>query len=155
MQWHKPNQPVWCLTTKLPILDPTGHIQGLIGFSRDVRLQVESHEIPEELANSLDYFESHLQELDSPSALAKRSNITLQRLTRLTKRLFGLTPGQLITKIRIAAASRMLMDSQTPIADVAIACGYYDQSAFTRTFRSATGVTPSEFRKHSQAVLEW
>jgi AraC-like DNA-binding protein len=116
---------------------------------------VESHEIPEELANSLDYFESHLQELDSPSALAKRSNITLQRLTRLTKRLFGLTPGQLITKIRIAAASRMLMDSQTPIADVAIACGYYDQSAFTRTFRSATGVTPSEFRKHSQAVLEW
>ena len=154
MQWHKPNQPVWCLTTKLPILDPTGHIKGLIGFSRDVRLQVESHEIPEELANSLDYFESHLQELDSPSALAKRSNITLQRLTRLTKRLFGLTPGQLITKIRIAAASRMLMDSQTPIADVAIACGYYDQSAFTRTFRSATGVTPSEFRKHSQAVLE-
>jgi len=149
----KPNQPVWCLTTKLPILDAAGQVQGLIGFSRDVRLQVESHEIPEALANSLDYFENNLQELDSPSALAKRSNITLQRLTRLTKRLFGLTPGQLITKIRIAAASRMLMDSQTPIADVAIACGYYDQSAFTRTFRSATGVTPSDFRKHSQAVL--
>lgn len=152
MQWHKPNQPVWCLTTKLPILDSNGHVQGLIGFSRDVRLQVESHEIPEELARSLDYFENNLKDLDSPSALAKRSNVTLQRLSRLTKRLFGLTPGQLITKIRIAAASRMLMDSQSPIAEIAIACGYYDQSAFTRTFRSATGVTPTEFRKHSESV---
>jgi AraC-like DNA-binding protein len=67
----------------------------------------------------------------------------------MTKRLFGLTAGQLITKTRVAAASRMLLETKTSISEIALACGFFDQSAFTRTFRSATGVTPSQFRKQS------
>lgn len=146
MQWHRPHKPVWCLTTKMPIVDARGKVIGLIGFSRDVRLQVDRHDIPKEFAFALDYFEQNLNELRSPSVLAKRSKLTLQRLTRLTKRLFGLTPGQFITKTRIAAGSRMLLESTRSISEIALACGYFDQSAFTRTFRAATGVTPSEFR---------
>jgi AraC-like DNA-binding protein len=149
MQWHRPYQPVWCLTTKLPILNSDNQVLGLVGFSRDVRLQVEIEDIPGEFAAALDYFELNLNELGSPSTLAKRSNLTPQRLNRLTKRLFGLTAGQLITKTRIAAASRMLLVTQKSISEIALACGFFDQSAFTRTFHSATGVTPSEFRKHS------
>ena len=41
LQWHRPNDPVWCLTTKLPILDSGGTVVGLIGFSRDIRAHVE------------------------------------------------------------------------------------------------------------------
>ncbi|MGN6136760.1 MAG: helix-turn-helix domain-containing protein [Aureliella sp.] len=149
MQWHRPYKPVWCLTTKLPILDESKQVVGLIGFSRDVRLQVERYDIPEEFAKALDYFELNLNELSSPSALARRSNLTLPRLNRMTKRLFGLTAGQLITKTRVAAASRMLLETKTSISEIALACGFFDQSAFTRTFRSATGVTPSQFRKQS------
>lgn len=151
MQWHRPFQPVWCLTTKLPILDSNGEVSGLIGFSRDLRLQVESHDIPQEFAAALDYFELNLNQLHSPSALAERSNLTQQRLNRLTKRIFSLTASQLITKIRIAAACQMLLESQKSVSEISLACGFFDQSAFTRTFRSATGVTPSEFRKHSAA----
>ena len=149
MQWHRPYEPVWCLTTKLPILDSNSQVLGLIGFSRDVRLQVESHDIPEEFATALDHFELNVSELRSPTVLAKRSNLTLQRLNRMTKRLFGLTAGQLINKTRVAAASRMLLETQKPITEISLACGFFDQSAFTRSFRHATGVTPSEFRKQS------
>ncbi len=60
----------------------------------------------------------------------------------LTKRLFGLTPSQFITKSRIAAASRMLHDLNKSVSEIAHACGFYDHSAFTRAFRSATGMTP-------------
>ncbi len=149
MQWHRPHQPVWCLTTKLPIIDSRDHVIGLIGFSRDVRLQVDRRDIPEAFARALNFFEENLNQVGSPSELARRSNLTLPRLNRLTKRLFGLTSGQLITKTRIAAASRMLLENQAPISEVSLACGFFDQSAFTRSFRSATGVTPSQFRKHS------
>lgn len=149
MQWHRPFQPVWCLTTKLPILGANKKVIGLVGFSRDVRSQVELYDVPEQFAAALDYFDLNLNELGSPSALAKRSNLTLPRLNRTTKRLFGLTAGQLITKTRIAAASRMLLETSTSISEIALACGFFDQSAFTRTFRTATGVTPSQFRKHS------
>jgi AraC-like DNA-binding protein len=149
MHWHRPDEPVWCLTTKLPILDSIGRVIGLIGFSRDVKLPTERNDIPEDFATALDYFGLNLCEVDSPSALANRSKLTLPRLTRLTKRFFGLTPGQLITKTRLAAASQMLLETQKSISEISLACGFYDQSAFTRSFRSATGVTPSEFRKHS------
>ena len=149
MQWHRPNEPVWCLTAKFPIHGAEGQVQGIIGFSRDVRLQVEPHDIPVGFASALDYFELNLNELGSPAALAKRSDLSLQRPMRLTKRLFNLTPGQLITKIRIAAASRMLLETSDSISDISEASGFYDQSAFTRAFRAATGVTPGEYRRHS------
>ncbi len=114
-----------------------------------MRLQVDRQDIPDAFAEALNYFEENLNQVASPSELARQSKLTLQRLNRLTKRLFGLTAGQLITKTRIAAASRMLLESDVAISEISLACGFFDQSAFTRTFRSATGVTPSQFRKQS------
>ena len=149
LHWHRPNTPVWCLTTKLPILDATGVVVGLIGFSRDLRVPVEPHEIPNDFAEALVEFEQSLSPEATPAWLARRARLSPQRLARLTKRLFGLTPSQFITKTRIAAASRLLLDSAQSVAQVAHACGFYDHSAFTRAFRSATGMTPTEFRSGS------
>lgn len=146
MQWHRPNAPVWCLTTKLPILDSDQAIVGLIGFSRDIRVPIESQEIPADFARALEDFEQSLSSEVNPSWLARRSKLSSQRLARLTKRLFGLTPSQFITKSRIAAASRMLRDPDRSVAEIAHTCGFCDHSAFTRAFRSATGLTPTEFR---------
>ena len=47
LQWYRPHDPVWCLTTKLPIRGDDGEVLGLIGFSRDVRARIERHEIPD------------------------------------------------------------------------------------------------------------
>lgn len=146
MQWHRPNEPIWCLTTKLPIQDSGGVVTGIIGFSRDIRVPVESREIPKDFARALDEFEQSLSSEVTPAWLARRSKLSSQRLARLVKRLFGLTPSQFITKSRIAAASRMLRETEQSVAEIAYACGFCDHSAFTRAFRSATGMTPSEFR---------
>lgn len=146
MQWYRPNAPVWCLTTKLPIVDVSGGTVGLIGFSRDIRAAVEPDEIPAGFANALAEFEQTLSAEMTPAWLARRSALTLPRLARLTKRLFDLTPGQFITKSRIGAASRMLRETEKSVAEIAHACGFYDHSAFTRAFRSATGITPTKFR---------
>jgi AraC-like DNA-binding protein len=146
MQWHRPNDPVWCLTTKLPILDSGEAVVGLIGFSRDVRVQVQPNEIPEDFARALDEFDQSLSSDVTPAWLARRSKLSPQRLARLTKRLFDLTPNHFITKARIGAASRMLQDRLSSVAEIAHACGFSDHSAFTRAFRSATGLTPTEFR---------
>ncbi len=146
MQWHRPHSPVWCLTTKLPMLNSSAAVVGLIGFSRDLRVPVEPHEIPMDFAHALEEFEQTLSSEVTPAWLAHRSKLSSQRLARLTRRLFGLTPSQFITKSRIAAASRMLRDPDQSVAEIAHACGFCDHSAFTRAFRSATGMTPSEFR---------
>lgn len=150
MQWHRPGEPVWCLTSKLPLRDAQGKITGLIGFSRDVRARVEASEIPKELAIALADFEQDLASDFSPALLALRTKMSATRLARLTKKLFSLTPSQLITKLRITAATRLLRESQVTVAEIAQRCGYSDQSAFTRAFRTITGLPPLEYRKRER-----
>ena len=146
MQWHLPDDPVWCLTTKLPIHDAEGSVIGIIGFSRDVRVPVAHSEVPHDFAAALAEFEKHLSAEVTPAWFAQRANLSPQRLARLTKRIFDLTPSQFIAKTRIAAASRMLLDSDKSVAEIAHASGFCDHSAFTRAFRFATGITPTVFR---------
>jgi AraC-like DNA-binding protein len=69
------------------------------------------------------------------------------KLARLLRRFFDLTPSQFITRTRLEVASHFLRESARPVADIAQECGFYDHSAFSRAFRAAMGVTPSEFRR--------
>lgn len=150
LHWYQPNQPGWCLTTKLPIREGSGksaRVTGVIGISRDVRVPIEPDEIPVAFAKVIQEMELDLRQSITPAELASRSNLTKQRLSRLTKRLFGLTPRHFIIKTRLTAAARMLRETEQSVAEVAHACGFCDHSAFTRAFRAATGVTPVEFRR--------
>ena len=145
-QWYVPQKPVWCLTTKLPLRDAEEKIIGLIGFSRDVRTPANLRDIPSGLACALECFEKNLAEPISPSSLAARAKLAPSKLARLLRRFFDLTPSQFITRTRLEVASRLLRESDRPVAAIAQECGFYDHSAFTRAFRAAMGVTPSEFR---------
>lgn len=146
-QWYLPHQPVWCLTTKLPLRDSSGKIVGLIGISRDVRSPIASRSIPAELATALEVFENNLAEPVTPTILARRARLTPAKLARLMRRFFDLTPSQFITQTRLAAATRLLRESHRSVAHIALECGFYDHSAFSRAFHAALGVTPTRYRE--------
>jgi PAS domain S-box-containing protein len=150
LHWYARRRAGWCLTTKLPMRDVNGAIIGLVGISRDLRAPGDSETIPASLAGTLEYLESHYAEAISPASLARRAGLPLTRFERLLKRIFRLTPSQLITQTRLAAASSLLRETDRPVADIAHASGFYDHSAFTRAFRSATGLTPTQFREQSE-----
>jgi len=146
-QWYLPRRPVWCLTTKLPLRDAAGKIIGIVGISRDVRAPMDPRNIPRELATVLETFENNLAETVTPTTLARRAGLTPAKFARLMRRFFDLTPSQFITKTRLAAAARLLRESDQGVSDVAQECGFYDHSAFTRAFHAAMGVTPSGYRE--------
>jgi AraC-like DNA-binding protein len=56
-------------------------------------------------------------------------------------------PGQWILSQRVEQARDPLMKTDTPLADVALACGVADQSDFTRVFSAATGLPPGAWRR--------
>ena len=146
LQWYSPHKPVWCLTTKLPMRGADGAVCGIIGISKDVRSPVAPKEIPDGVAAALSRLESGYGEPITPSELARTAKVPAARFARLIKRIFGVTPIQLITKTRIAAASRLLRETDRSVAEIAHECGFYDHSAFTRAFRAVTSVTPTQFR---------
>ncbi len=147
LHWYSRRREGWCLTTKLPLRDASGRVVGLVGISRDLRAPGDAEIIPASLASTLEYLEANYGEPVSPARLAARAGLKPVRFARLIKRIFRLTPSQLITQTRLAAASRLLEENDRAVAEVALECGFYDHSAFTRAFRSAVGLTPTAFRR--------
>jgi AraC-like DNA-binding protein len=84
---------------------------------------------------------------DQPVRLASVSEfagLTRFELVRRFRAQTGLTPHAFQVNVRVARA-RVMLDAGEPIARVAAACGFADQSHLTRTFRRAVGVTPGRF----------
>lgn len=148
--WRRPGMPVWGLTSKLPIRDAQGRVSGLIGISKDLTARVSREEVPPAVAQALRYLEGAYDQPLSPSSLACQAGMSAARFARLIKRIHGLSPMQLITKTRISAGSRLLRETNASVAEIALACGFSDHSAFTRAFGAVTGLSPTEHRRENK-----
>jgi AraC family transcriptional regulator len=63
-------------------------------------------------------------------------------------RRFHCTIGEYVRRARIARAQSLLISSRLPVAEIALACGFSDQSQFTTAFRRLTALPPARYRKH-------
>jgi len=59
---------------------------------------------------------------------------------------FGCTIGEYVRQARVARAQVLLLRGEMSVAEVALACGFADQSHFTAAFRRLTGVPPRRYR---------
>ena len=142
-----PNRNVgWCLTTKLPLFDANKKVVGLVGVSQDLRLPDMTTADYEQVAAAVRFAESNIAAAPTVRTLADVASMSTYRLDRRMQRVFGLTTGQWMLKLRLDIARQQLIESDLAIATVALNVGYSDQSAFTRQFRRATGLSPSRFR---------
>ena len=139
----------WCITSKIPIRDAAGRAIGLAGTSRDVHSPAAESSM-EELAEAVLHIREHYDRTLRVAELAALAHLSEYRFARRIRALFGLTPAQLVIKTRIDAARGMLQDTSTPIGAIALACGYCDQSALTRQFKAAVGLTPAQYRDRAR-----
>ncbi|MCK5407404.1 MAG: AraC family transcriptional regulator [Candidatus Krumholzibacteria bacterium] len=139
-------EPGWCVTNKVPLKNEEGEIIGLMGVSKDLHKPADEAKGYRELAESVRYIQMHYAEALRVEEIARMSGLSVYQYEKRMKEIFQLTAGQFIAKTRIEAACRLLRSTKMSIADVAVGCGFYDQSAFTRQFKSTTGLTPSKYR---------
>jgi AraC family transcriptional regulator len=100
------------------------------------------------LHQAIAYIHAHLADDVSLAAIATHLNISQYYFIRLFKQSTGLTPYQYVLQQRIERAKQLLRQGNRAIADVALECGFTNQSNFTRAFRRATGMTPKAYQTH-------
>lgn len=137
----------WCITSKLPLRDGNGRVLGIVGVSDDIHASAEQDSGFGELARGIAYIREHIDQPLRVEQLAALCGLSTYRFEHRMKKVFQITAGQFIGKTRIDAACRLLQAGRQPIVDVALACGFSDQSAFTRQFKATTGLTPTEYRR--------
>ncbi|QEH34657.1 HTH-type transcriptional activator RhaS [Aquisphaera giovannonii] len=139
--------PAWFLVNKLPLRDRRRRVVGLIATIQDIP---EGRTLPSpggELRTVIDAIRSQLDRPLRIGDLASLIHVSARQLERRFLQATGLTPSRYIARCRIAEACRRLRDTDEPVGRIAVAVGFYDQSAFTKVFRRQLGLTPLQFRR--------
>lgn len=141
---HGPLQ--WFVSSKTPLTDDTGHVVGIAGVMYPIETPDEEQARFGRLGPAIREIEERFSEEFSMSELAQRCGLSSTHFNRLFRDLLRMSPSDYVLALRIQEARRMLAMTSKSVAEVAFATGFYDQSHFTKRFRQATGMTPSEYR---------
>lgn len=139
------NQSGWCLTYKEPLYDSKGEVVGVAGISNDLNAPEQSHPAFYRVVQVEQYIKKHYAEAISLANLTAIAGVSVAQLERYCKRIYQLTPRQMINKVRLEVATELLKTDKA-ITEVGLQCGYTDHSAFSRQFKVHTGMSPSQFR---------
>ena len=78
--------------------------------------------------------------------LSRISGYSPWHVQRLFKRVFGVAPHAIAARRKLEAAAQALWSSDEPVEVVSRRAGFINRCAFSRVFRQAYGVTPSDYR---------
>lgn len=139
--------PRWYLSSKFPVRGARGAVIGIAGVMRPYDQTDDAPGEYRRLTKACQHVLAHYGERVEVGDLAARAHLSVSQLQREFARLFGMTPTDYLLRVRLLMSRRALEHSRAPIGSIALECGFYDQSHFTRAFRAATGLRPLEYRR--------
>lgn len=100
------------------------------------------------LKRVLAYIDEHLEENIGLQELATVARLSQCHFSEMFKQSLGFPPYRYVLLQRIERAKRYLRQSDQPINEVALLCGFADQSHLNKHFRKSVGMTPRAFREY-------
>jgi AraC family transcriptional regulator len=98
------------------------------------------------------YIEAHLEtsiQIRDLAAVARRSTAYFCRAFKAT---FGETPHSFVVGRRLHRAAELMLTSDDPLSQVALACGFADQAHLCKMFRQRHGQSPAAWRRQRRDV---
>lgn len=94
--------------------------------------------------------------LDAPIRLrdcASKARLSASYFSHAFKATFGTTVGHYIRRRRVERAQRLMLLSQEPLSQIALACGFADQAHYCRVFRDIVGLSPNVWRRRNTTLV--
>lgn len=101
----------------------------------------------ESIKTVLTYIKENYQDKIYITDLAGQVNLNEQYFCRLFKKAIGCSPIEYLNEYRIKQAKRLLEETNLPVMEVCLECGYNNLGNFLREFRKYTETTPLQYRK--------
>lgn len=99
-----------------------------------------------QLEHVYDYIDCNLHQALTVSELATVAAVSPTHFTRLFKQQTGESPHRYVRDRRLDRAEELIVRTQLPIAAIAAAVGFSDQSHLNRVMRAQRGLTPGQLR---------
>lgn len=93
------------------------------------------------------YVQAHYEEPLSLSTVASALSVSQSYLSRLFSEATGMPLSHFISLVRVERGKQLLAGSALSLAEIALQCGFSDQSYFTKVFHRCCGITPLKYRK--------
>ena len=91
--------------------------------------------------------EANIEEPLSLEELAQMTEVSQRQLQRLFRRNLGVTPAQYYVNMRLRRARELLLQTDLPIMNITVACGFRSPCHFSKSYRSVFGHSPSRERR--------
>lgn len=123
------------------------HVAHTYGGIRGVRKLPRGGLAPWQEKRAKELLESDLSGEFPLSRLALECGLSVRHFTRAFRQSVGMPPHRYLLKRRIERARDLLRNPALSLLDVALACGFADQSHFTRLFRASMDMSPGVWRR--------
>lgn len=147
---HRDGSMGWFLASKFPVTDTEERVSAVVGISQDLHSPSDSDLELSHLKAIVEHIKSHLDQPLRVEQIADQFGLSQVQMDRKMKRVFRLSTKKFIMKCRLEETVRRLVFSDQSLSEIAIACGFSDQSSFSRQFRAATNQTPLNYRRMHQ-----
>jgi AraC family transcriptional regulator len=92
------------------------------------------------------------ENLDRPvrlNAVAEQVTLSVSYFSRAFKETFGTTPHMHMLQLKLELAQKLMLTTEEPLSQIALACGLADQAHLSKLFRRVVGETPSAWRRRN------
>ncbi|BFH62526.1 helix-turn-helix domain-containing protein [Paenibacillus azoreducens] len=111
------------------------------------RLQRESSPLDVELAHKIaEWLNNSVYTVVSVQDIADNVGLSRGQCTKVFTKIYGVSPRQYLTSLKLTKAKEMLIDSDMTIEVIAERLGFSSLSHFSRQFKRWTGTSPQQFR---------
>lgn len=139
------------------LLDTDGPLDALAARSALLGILLDTHRgsrnpntagaLSEPIAKAVEIMQQRIERPLSLPSIARAVGLSTSHFSRRFKQETGSAPGDYSVYCRVSAARRMITETDKPLMEIALRCGFRTRQYLATCFRRVTGRAPSSFRQ--------